>query len=317
MLEVFKTRNDKTLEIISPSTPESGSWFNMIKPTGEEIKAVTEAIGIDADFLRDALDIEERSRIEIEGNNMLMIINVPVMEDENSFDTLPLGIIVTPEYIVTISLRENKIISFFNEDTAKIFDTNKRTNFIFQILTRSTRFYLRYLEHINKLTDQIEINLRKTMKNKALFQLFEVQKSLVYFTTALKDNGIVMEKLIRHKKLTAVQQIIQFTEDDEDTLEDVIIENKQALEMVEMHRHILENMMDAFASIISNNLNMVMKFLTSMTIMLAVPTLIASYWGMNVPVPFSITPLGFLYVVLFSMVFAAVIGFLLLRKDMF
>ena len=155
------------------------------------------------------------------------------------------------------------------------------------------------------------------MKNKALFQLFEVQKSLVYFTTALKDNGIVLEKLIRQKKLAAVQEIIQFTEDDEDTLEDVIIENKQALEMVEMHRHILENMMDVFASIISNNLTVVMKFLTSMTILLAIPTLIASYWGMNVPVPFSTAPLGFAYVVVLSMLIAVVIGLWLLKKDMF
>lgn len=317
MLEIFKTQTDKTLKVMSPKTPEPGCWFNMIKPTGDEIKAVTDAIGIDADFLRDSLDIEERSRIELEGNNMLMIINVPIMEDENSFDTLPLGIIVTPDYLVTIALRENKIISFFNEDTAKIFDTNQRTNFIFQILTRSTRFYLRYLEHINKLTDQIEINLRKTMKNKALFQLFEVQKSLVYFTTALKDNGIVLEKLMRQKKFAAVQEIIQFTEDDEDTLEDVIVENKQALEMVEMHRHILENMMDVFASIISNNLNVVMKFLTTMTILLAIPTLIASYWGMNVPVPFSNATFGFAYVVIFSVLAAVVIGFLLLKKDMF
>ena len=317
MLEVFKTQSDRTLKVMSTDNPEAGCWFNMIKPTGDEIKSVSEAIGVDADFLRDALDIEERSRIEIEDNNMLMIINVPIMEDENSFDTLPLGIIVTPDYLVTISLRENKIISFFNEDTAKIFDTNKRTNFIFQILTRSTRFYLRYLEHINKLTDQIEINLRKTMKNKALFQLFEVQKSLVYFTTALKDNGIVFEKLIRHKKMAAMQHIIQFSEDDVDTLEDVIVENKQAFEMVEMHRSILENMMDAFASIISNNLNMVMKFLTSVTIMLAVPTLIASYWGMNLVVPFAGTPWGFAVIVIFSMILATIIGFILVKKDMF
>ncbi len=317
MLEIYKTQPDKSLKEMSVKNPEAGCWFNMIKPTGDEIKSVTEAIGIDADFLRDALDIEERSRIEVEGNNFFLITNVPVMEDENSFDTLPLGIIMTPEHIVTVSLRENKIVSFFNEDTAKIFNTNERTNFLFQILSRSTRFYLRYLEHINKLTDQIEMNLRKTMKNKALFQLFAVQKSLVYFTTALKDNGIVMEKLIRHKKIAAVQNIMQFKEEDEDALEDVIIENKQALEMVEMHRNILESMMDAFASIISNNLNMVMKFLTSVTIILAIPTLIASYWGMNVTIPFGATAHGFLIVVLFSLLIAAIIGYFLVKRDMF
>ncbi len=317
MLEVFKTQPDKSLRLMPLESPEPGTWFNMIKPTGDEIKSVTDAIGVDADFLRDALDIEERSRIEIEDNNLLLIINVPTMEDEDSFDTLPLGIVMTPHHIVTISLRENKIISFFNEDTCKIFNTNERTNFVFQILSRSTRFYLRYLEHINKLTDQVEVNLRKTMKNKALFQLFEVQKSLVYFTTALKDNGMVLDKLMRHKKMAAIQNIMQFTEDDEDTLEDVIVENRQALEMVEMHRNILESMMDAFASIINNNLNIVMKFLTSVTIILAVPTLIASLWGMNVPVPFGNHPFGFTFILLFALLVAGTIAFVLIRKDMF
>ncbi len=318
MLQIFKTNEDKTLKELSIEDKEtSGSWFNLIKPTGEEIKQVAEVINVDSDYLRDALDSEERSRIEIEEDIMLIITNVPLMEDENTFDTLPLGIILTPEHIVTVSLKDNNIISFFNQDTSKLFNTTERTKFLFQILFRSTKFYLRYLSRINKHTDQIEVELRRTMKNKALFQLFEVQKSLVYFTTALKDNGMVLEKLMRLRQNINLHHIFKLNEDDEDMLEDVIIENRQALEMVEMHRNILESMMDAFASIISNNLNIVMKFLTSVTIILAIPTMVASFWGMNVPVPFEGNHIGFIAVVCAALLCTTVAGAVLAKKNLF
>ena len=247
MLQIFKTQEDKTLKELSINEFEQGSWFNLIKPTADEIKQVAAALNIDSDFLRDSLDSEERSRIELDDDKLLIITNIPMMEDENSFDTLPLGVILTPENIVTVSLKENRIISFFNQDTTKLFDTSNRTRFLFQILFRSTKFYLRYLEHINRHTDKIEVELRRTMKNKALFQLLDVQKSLVYFTTALKDNGRVLEKLSRFKKFAGFSNFMEYNEEIEDLMEDVIIEKKQAVEMVEMHRNILESMMDAFA----------------------------------------------------------------------
>ena len=239
------------------------------------------------------------------------------MEDENSFDTLPLGVILTPDNIVTVSLKENRIISFFNQDTTKLFDTANRTRFLFQILFRSTKFYLRYLEHINRHTDKIEVELKRTMKNKALFQLLDVQKSLVYFTTALKDNGRVLEKLSRFKKFSGFSNFMEYNEEIEDLMEDVIIENKQAVEMVEMHRNILESMMDAFASIISNNLNIVMKFLTSVTIILAIPTMVSSFWGMNVEVPMAHFHYAFLGILLFSLMLAGIIATILARKGLF
>ncbi len=317
MLQIFKTQEDKSLKELSIDEFEKGSWFNLIKPTADEIKDVAAALCIEADFLRDSLDSEERSRIEIDDDKLLIITNVPLMEDENSFDTLPLGIIMTPDNIVTVALKENRIISFFNQDTTKLFNTADKTRFMFQILFRATKFYLRYLEHINRLTDRIEIDLRRTMKNKALFQLLEVQKSLVYFTTALKDNGHVLEKLSRFKKIEQFGNFIRYDEEIEDLMEDVIIENRQAIEMVEMHRNILENMMDAFASIISNNLNMVMKFLTSVTIILAIPTMVASFWGMNVPVPLAQHELGFSLVIVFALIAAICIGLILSRKGLF
>lgn len=317
MLQIFKTLEDNTLSELTIETVEKGCWFNLVKPTSEELKQVADILKIAPDFLRDALDEEERSRIEIEDETMLIITNIPVMEDENRFDTLPLGVVITPDYFVTVCLKENKILSYFNQDTAKHFSTYKRTRLLFQIFFRSTKFYLRYLKYINKHTDEIEIYLRKTMKNKALFQLLELQKSLVYFTTALKDNGIVMEKILRLRNNNNLHNIIKLYDEDEDLLEDVIIENKQALEMVEMHSNILTSMMDAFASIISNNLNIVMKFLTSMTILLAIPTMIASFWGMNVGVPFLGKPFGFEFVLVISVIATTIAAIILSKKEMF
>ena len=317
MLQIFKTQEDKTLKELSINEFEQGSWFNLIKPTADEIKQVAAALNIDSDFLRDSLDSEERSRIELDDDKLLIITNIPMMEDENSFDTLPLGVILTPENIVTVSLKENRIISFFNQDTTKLFDTSNRTRFLFQILFRSTKFYLRYLEHINRHTDKIEVELRRTMKNKALFQLLDVQKSLVYFTTALKDNGRVLEKLSRFKKFAGFSNFMEYNEEIEDLMEDVIIENKQAVEMVEMHRNILESMMDAFASIISNNLNIVMKFLTSVTIILAIPTMVSSFWGMNVDVPMAHFHYAFLGILMFSLILDGIKATILAKKGLF
>lgn len=166
-------------------------------------------------------------------------------------------------------------------------------------------------------TDKIEVELRRTMKNKALFQLLDVQKSLVYFTTALKDNGRVLEKLSRFKKFAGFSNFMEYNEEIEDLMEDVIIENKQAVEMVEMHRNILESMMDAFASIISNNLNIVMKFLTSVTIILAIPTMVSSFWGMNVDVPMAHFHYAFLGILMFSLILAGIIATILAKKGLF
>ena len=316
MLQIFKTETDELRELEINST-EKGSWINLIKPSADEIKTVAEITGIQMDFLTAALDEEERSRIEIEDNYILIIINIPLMEDESSFNTLPLGIIVSQDYFITVCLKDNKVLSFFNNDNSKHFNTTKRTRFLFQLLFRSAKIYLRYLRYINKHTDGIEIALRRTMKNKALFQLLELQKSLVYFTTALKDNNMVTEKLMRLGKNEHVSHLLKLYEEDEDLLEDVSIENKQSIEMVEMHSNILTSMMDAFASIISNNLNIVMKFLTSVTILLAIPTMLASFWGMNVGVPFKDTALGFEFVVVVSIIATAISAYILAKKEMF
>jgi magnesium transporter len=318
MLEITKTQDDGTLKTLDLNEAVSGSWFNLINPTHEEIQQVSLVLGLDESFLSNSLDADELSRMEFEDGNLLVITNVPIMDDEGNFDTMPLGLVFTPESMITVCAKENKIISSFNEDTAKFFDTRKKANFMLSILFRAAKFYLRYLNIINKQTDNIEDSLKKTTHNKALFQLMEIQKSLVYFTTSLKDNKLVLQKLLRMVNANTgnLQSIVKFTEDDIDMLEDVIIENKQASEMVEMHRTILESMMDCMASIINNNLNLVMKFLASITIIMSIPTMIGSFWGMNVPMPFGNNHFGFLIVILMSVIATFAVAVFFNRKGM-
>ena len=179
MIEILKTANDNKLIELGINEAQSGSWFNLIDPTYDEIQKVSLILNLDESFLRNSLDVDERSRIEIEDDCVLIITNLPLMEDEGTYDTLPLGIIFTQRGFITVCSKKNKVISSFNKDTAGSFDTKDKTKFLLDILFRSTKFYLRYLNYIYKQSEEIEEELRKTMKNKALFQLFEVQKSLV------------------------------------------------------------------------------------------------------------------------------------------
>ena len=317
MIEILKTTEEKKLIELSINEAQSGSWFNLIDPTYDEIQKVSLVLNLDESFLRNSLDVDERSRIEIEDDCILIITNIPIMEDEGSYDTLPLGIILTERGFITVSSKKNRVMSSFNSETSSSFDTRDKRKFLLDILFRSTKYYLKDLNDIYKQSEKIEEELRKTMKNKALFELFEIQKSLVYFTTALRDNYMVLQKIMRLTQSAKPSSFFKFAENNIDSLEDVIIENKQALEMVEMHRNILENMMDAFASIISNNLNIVMKFLTSIAIIFAIPTMFSSFWGMNVAVPFAHNEFGFLIVSFISLIAAIMAAIFFARKGMF
>ena len=317
MIKIFKTEENKKLQKLSISEAVSGSWFSLINPTEEEIKQVSLVLGLDEDFLRNSLDLDERSRIEIEDGNILIITNLPIMTDDGCFDTLPMGIIYTPTSIMTVCSKDNNILSSFNETTAYSFDTRNKTEFMLKILYRSVKFYLKYLDIINRTSENIETELQKATNNKALFQLMEIQKTLVYFSTALKDNDIVLQKIMRMTKSTSSVNYLKTTEEDMDLLEDVIIDTKQAIEMVDMHRMILEAMMEGFASIINNNLNLVMKFLAAITIIMSIPTLIGGLWGMNVPVPFGNNPYGFLVVVTLSVIISFAVVAYFRKKGMF
>lgn len=296
MFRIYKTEENGKLAKLKKNKIIPSTWCSLVNPNEEELLQVSTQLKVDYDLLNNSLDADERSRIEQENNSLAIIINLPLLDDEGNFDTLPCGLVLTAKNFITICARDNRVLNSFNRSTAHTFDTRKRARFLLNILYRCTQFYLRYLKIINRRTEQIEYALRKTTSNKELFQLMEIQKSLVYFTTALKDNHLVLLKLLRLVKNPAIIRLVNFSDDDVDLLDDVIIENKQAIEMVDMHRSILEGMMDGFASIINNNVNLVMKFLAAITIILSIPTMLASFWGMNVPVAFASDPNGFWWV---------------------
>lgn len=276
MFKIYHTNLETNeLEIIKDF--KKGSWINLVNPTEKEIENVCKNINIQDGFIKEALDFEERARIDVEEDDetILFVVDVPIIEkkqEEVMYSTMPLGmIIVRDDYFITVSLQENQVIQNFQNKKVKNFQTYKKTRFIFQILHLNASLYLNYLKRINKETELAESTLKASMKNQELLKLLSLDKSLVYFTTSIRSNEAVMERTLRGK-------IIKLYEEDEDILEDAITENKQAIEMSKIYSDILSGTMDAYASIISNNLNGVMKFLTSITIILAVPTLISSFW---------------------------------------
>lgn len=317
MLQVYKHNNGHLEDNISLAAAEKGSWINVVNPDSEDLQLVSMVTEIPTDVLKTALDTEERSHVELEDNYIFVVINIPIILETDSYDTLPLGIFITPDFIITLCIEDTEVMRAFTHNKYPLFYTFKKTRFLFQILYRSATLFLRYLMQINHRTDDIENILRHSMQNKEFFLLLELQKSLTYFTSALRSNGIVMEKLMRLRRSTTPHPLLKMYEEDEDLLEDVIIENKQAIEMVEMYSNILMSMSDTFASIISNNLNMVMKFLASITIILAVPTIIFSLWGVNVPLPFSTSEMGFIYIIGIAFICAIGAIVILWRKDLF
>ena len=317
MLEIYKSQESGHLETLTLTTLQKGAWINIIDPTPYELKQVSAVTNVEPDFLRSALDDEERSHIDVEDESIMILTNVPVVYDEVSYYTLPLSIILTKNYIITVCLEETPVIASFNERTARLFHTYKKTQFLLEILYRSATFYLRYLRQINKISEEIEEQLRLSMSNSDILRLMELRKGLTYFSAALRSNDAVFEKIMRLRNNRTLEGVLDIYEEDEDLLEDVIIENKQAREMVEMYSQILSQMADIFSSIISNNQNRVMKFLAAVTIIIAVPTVIASFFGMNVPVPMEGNNYGFLIVMVIALVASMVAAFVFYKKDMF
>ncbi|MGE5473592.1 MAG: magnesium transporter CorA family protein [Ignavibacteriales bacterium] len=310
MLEIFKTVKDQLQEL---DHFEDGVWVNLIDPTPEEIKTVSEGLKIEIEYLHAPLDEEERSRIEYENGQTIILVDTPVIEKEentNVYYTIPLGIIYTNESIVTICLKENPVIKDFKNSRVKNFYTSYKSRFLFQILYRNATLYLIYLRHIDKISSRIEHELHESMRNKELLQLMKLEKSLVYFSTSLKANEIVLEKML---KLDYVKKY----PDDTELLEDVIIENKQAIEMANIYSSILSGTMDAFASIISNNVNIVMKFLASITIIIAIPTMVSSFFGMNVTNPLAHMPYAFNIILGISLVLCVISIIFLQKRNMF
>ncbi len=310
MLAILKT-TETGLERLEEFEP--GSWIDLVSPTEEELRRVSGELDIPLDLLKGPLDEEEKSRVELEDGLTYVIVDIPVLvveDDERSYSTIPLGMIIHADYFITVCLRVNPILGEFERETLRGFFTFKKTRFLFQILQQISAFYLRYLYRIDRETDKLEKELRASMKNAEIFDLLNLQKALVYFTTSLRSNDAVLQKLLRGKT-------IKMYEEDEELLEDVIVENRQASEMAKIYTDILVGMMDAFTSVISNNLNRVMKLLTSLTIILSIPVIVASLYGMNVALPFDDYAHAFTLVIVIAFVISLVFAIVFWRKRFF
>lgn len=311
MLEIFKSIEDTLFKL---EEIEDGAWINLVNPTSEELDFIEKELSVERDFLRAALDDEESARLESEEGQVLILVDTPYVEKQDDhiiYETLPLGIIITDKNIITVCLKNSIVLDQFEKNSIRTFYTYKKYRFLYQILYKNAQRYLLYLRQIDRMSNYIEEQLHQSMKNKELIQLLDLTKSLVYINTSLKANQIVLEKILRIN-------IIKKYSEDEDLLEDVIIENKQAIEMATIYSGILSGTMDAFASLISNNLNIVMKLLTSITILMAIPTIFSGLFGMNFAnLPFSNSPYAFWIIVGISVFSAGIAGFILAKKDLF
>ena len=313
MIQIFMTEDGA---IHQKDESQQGAWVALTNPTATEILEIAETYGIDPDHLKAPLDEEERSRIEVEDKYSLILVDIPAIEERNGKDwyvTIPLGIITTEEVIITVCLEETPILAAFMDGRVKDFFTYMKTRFILQILYKNASLFLQYLRIIDKKSDVVERKLHQSQKNQELIELLELEKSLVYFTTSLRSNEVVFEKLLKNEKIK------KYPEDTE-LLEDVIIENKQAIEMANIYSGILSGTMDAFASVISNNLNIVMKFLATITIVMSIPTMVASFYGMNVNpagMPFANSVYGFWIVLGCAALISLIVALIFSKKDMF
>ena len=310
MITIFMSKGN-SLESIDELARDS--WINVLDPSEDEIAYLCRELSIPQDFVMAVLDIDERARTDKEGDAVLILWRVPLFRGRSAdipFTTIPFGVILANNVVITICKMENDIVQAVVNDQVSGLSVAKRNRFTLQLLLLTASRYLRYLRRINREVDRLEDELQLSMRNEELLELLKYQKSLVYFTTALKSNELMMERLQRSR-------LFEMYPDDGDLLDDVLTENRQAIEMVSIANDILSQMMDAFASIISNNLNVVMKFLTSVTIVLMLPTLVASFYGMNVSLPLQDSPYAFPFtlIVSFALSFAVVLVFL--KKDWF
>lgn len=305
MIHFYQTQGNA---VRSLEEPVPGCWVCVVDPTAQEVQKLIDGYGLDSGFVRSSLDEEESSRIEREDDQTLIIVDTAMSEIQTEetilFFTVPLGIIITDDYVFTISLRDNQVLRDMMDGTVRGVQTRMKTRFVMQLLLRITAIYLQDLKQIDKTSYIMEQKLSSAMKNKELIQMLELEKSLVYFSTSLKANEVTIEKLLRGRT-------IKLYDDDQDLLEDVLIEVRQAIEMSNIYSGIISSMVEAFGSVISNNLNMVMWKLTVVTIIMSIPTMIFSFYGMNtarLPVPDTWFP------TLLSVVVTLITAYIMLRN---
>ncbi len=315
MLQIYKKLNKSVVSVdvenVAAGYDFTDQWIHMANPTDKEIEFVAKELNVPEDMIKAALDEEERARIEKEDGVLLAITDIPITEDEDdhyTYSTLPFGFISTDKAVITVCLNETSIIyDLMAGRYIKDFNIHKRTRFLLQLEYVISKKYLQYLKQIDRASQRVQNELEKSMKNSELIEMLDLEKSLVYFSTSLRANSVVLDKL---------PKLIKFFEEDEDLWEDVTIENKQAIEMSNIYRDILSGTMDAYASIISNNLNVVMKILTSLTLLIAIPSMIGAFWGMNTGVPFEGESWGFWVVIGISVVICIIAAIILWKKKL-
>ena len=313
MLRIYKNELDDDV-VKRINEIEDNCWINLVKPTSEEIKRVVDALGIDEDLITKVLDEEELPRIEKTDNATLIVVDGPYMDDINvksKYTTYPLGIIICRDlHIVTVSLKEFSVLKEFEQGKVKTFYTYKKSRFLIQLLLKMALYYLKALNYINGDIQKREKVLYHSTSNKQLVELLDIEKTLVYFITSLRANDRVLDKLSRGN-------VIQLYDEDVELLEDTMIENKQGIEMCTIYKEILSSITDTYATIVSNNLNLVMKFLAGITIVLSIPTMISSFLGMNVPLgALENNQYAFTLVCIVSFLLAIIVAWMLKKKDM-
>jgi len=301
---------------------DMNQWIRLTDPTEDETKEMMDRFGIKPIYIKASLDIDENSRVEASNGQLFILVNMPYKDETGkfvSYNTLPLGIILTDKVLLTVALRDNDVIQRILQ--TELQEITSRVTFVYQVLFRMVDLYLKYLKEIEKKSAVIEDYLNKSLKNEELIKLLNLEHSLVYFSTALRSNQAVMEKIfsshvskVKNEKNLLTQKLLEYSEENEDKLKELIIENKQAIALIDIYTNILSNTMDAFASIISNNLNIVMKFLTIVTISLAMPAIVTSFYGMNLSLPLQDRPFAFIGVILLSIVLMVVVTFTVNRK---
>ncbi len=312
MIQYFKNIESQTIEI---SKPEDGIWVNLVPPfKEEEFIELGENLDIPIEFLRDSLDIDERPRFEIENNVKFIVIKTPT--ENNSFNdsdafyiTIPICIILTHHHIVTVNSFDNGAIKKFLGSFQKR-HPDKRNMMVLKIFEKIVTDFLEYLKQINHQRNQYETSLYESNSNEDLLNLMRIQKSLVYFMTALRSNELLMLKLER-------TNFLGLNDDEREFLNDLIVDTSQAVEMANIYTNILTSTLDAFASVISNNLNNVMKRLTSITIILSLPALVASVYGMNVEIPYAHSTHAFYIPIILSLIVSVIISWYFMKKKWF
>ena len=312
MLNIYKTDESIIREI---SDYEEGCWVKLTAPSLEECNMVAQQFGLDVTDVRAALDDEESSRISLEDTYTLILVDIPTAEvrnNRNSYTTIPLGIILRRNLLITVCAEETAVLATFINQRVREFSTKKQMRFTYQILYNSCMVYQSLLRAIDRKRSEIEARIDRVTEDVDLIDLHELESNLVYFATSLRANGVVLDRLSRYGRLRQY-------EEDQELLEDVIIENRQAIEMTAIYRDIISGTRDLMSTVINNRLNNVMKYLASITIVMSIPTIISGLWGMNVSgrwMPFSETPFGFAIICVLTLIICIVTMVVLRRRKM-